>query len=144
MSLTALLLIAVVGLMAYIRLAPAAPALWHIDLAGARPAAIAQASPDHVTTLPNGAYADLTTDQPQASLAQLDTIALATPRTRRLAGSVAEGRITWETRSKLIGFPDYTTAQITTTGVTLYARQRFGSQDMGVNAARLTAWISNR
>jgi hypothetical protein len=47
----------------------------------------------------------------RAALARLDEIALATPRTTRLAGSPDEGRITWITRSALWGFPDYTTAQ---------------------------------
>ncbi len=127
MSLAAVLLIVVAGLMAYVRLAPVDAALWHIALA---------------SPLPNGADAVIPAANPAETLAQLDTIALATPRTRRIAGSATEGRITWETRSLLWGFPDYTTAQITATGVSLYARQRFGSKDLGVNAARLAAWLA--
>ncbi len=80
------------------------------------------------------------TGAPADLLARLDAVALATPRTRRLAGSVEEGRITWETRSALWGFPDYTTAEVREDGLYLQARLRFGREDMGVNAARLRDW----
>lgn len=142
-SLAALILILLAGLVAYVRFAPTNPDDWHVDL-GPRPAPLAKPSPDAVTTLPNGAYIDLllSPDQAQTTLAKLDAIALATPRTRRLAGSAASGRITWESRSLIWGFPDYTTAQITTDGLTMFARQRFGSQDIGVNAARLRDWLA--
>lgn len=135
MSLALLILLA--GLMAYVRLAPSDPALWHIDLAS-RPAAIASPSPDTVTQLKNGAYIDST-----APLAAWDAAAMATPRTTRLAGSVAEGRVTYITRSLLWGFPDYTTAQTTPQGTLIFARQRFGGNDWGVNAARLRDWLAN-
>jgi len=142
-SLATLALILLAGLMVYIRLAPSNPADWHIDLAP-RPTAMQSLSPDHVTALPNGAYADLplSPDQARTTLAKLDAIALATPRTRRLAGSAEIGRITWQSRSLIWGFPDYTTAQITAEGLTIFARQRFGSNDWGVNAARLQSWLS--
>lgn len=125
------------GLMAYVRLAPTKAAYWNIDLSE-RPPAMAAPSPDRVTVLENGAYIDLS----KGSLAQLDVIAMATPRTRRLAGSVAEGRITWETRSLIWGFPDYTTAQVQGDGLLIYARLRFGRSDLGVNAQRLRHWIA--
>ena len=80
-----------------------------------------------------------------ALLARLDATAIATPRTHRIAGTPDEGRITWETRSLLIGYPDYTTAQVTGTAagtrLDILARSRFGASDFGVNAARLTAWL---
>ncbi|WP_395003621.1 DUF1499 domain-containing protein [Cypionkella sp.] len=125
------------GLMAYVRLAPTKPADWHLDLT-ARPPAMAALSPDRVTVLTGGAYCDLL----HGSLARLDAIAMATPRTRRLAGSLAEGRITWETRSLFWGFPDYTTAQVQGEGLVIFARLRFGSSDLGVNARRLRQWIA--
>lgn len=142
-SLATLALILLAGLMVYIRLAPSNPADWHIALAP-RPVAMQSLSPDHVTALPNGAYADLplSPDQARTTLAKLDAIALATPRTRHLAGSAETGRITWQSRSLIWGFPDYTTAQITAEGLTIFARQRFGSNDWGVNAARLRDWLA--
>lgn len=142
-SLAALILILLAGLMAYVRFAPTNPNDWHMDL-GQRPAPLVKPSPDAITTLPNGAYTDLplSPEQAQTTLAKLDAIALATLRTRRLSGSAASGRITWQSRSLIWGFPDYTTAQITTEGLTMFARQRFGSNDWGVNAARLQSWLS--
>ena len=104
--------------------------------------------PPEIATTPNSAAAWVEALGPQrAALTRLDEIALATPRTTRLAGSPEEGRITWVTRSALWGFPDYTTAQamthdVATSGVTLFARSRFGREDLGVNAARLRDWLS--
>lgn len=125
------------GLMAYVRFAPTKAADWHLDLS-ARPQAMAALSHDQVAVLEGGAYIDLS----KGSLARLDAIAMATPRTSRLAGSLAEGRITWETRSLIWGFPDYTTAQVQGEGLVIFARLRFGSSDLGVNAKRLRQWIA--
>lgn len=138
-------IMAALGLTAYIRLAPINPADWQVELANPRPAGLPSAVvDDQVVALRNGAYAEVEAiaDAAMAMLARLDATALATPRTRRIAGSVAAGHITWETRSLVWGFPDYTTAQLTGQGVTLYARQRFGGYDLGVNAARLRGWLS--
>ena len=89
-------------------------------------------------------YACVYRDPPEPLLTRLDAIALATPRTNRLSGDPASGRITYITRTALWGFPDYTTAQTTPTPdgtrLDIHARLRFGRGDMGVNAARLTAW----
>ena len=130
-------LVLVAGLMAYIRLAPSDPAAWHVDLAaGGLPANA------HVFCIrPDNRYGPIQGD-PQALLEKLDTIAMATPRTVRLAGSAAEGRITWVTRSALMGYPDYTTAQVMAgPGLCVAGRQRFGSEDLGVNAARIGGWV---
>lgn len=131
MALLLLALLVVWG-MAYIRLAPSDPARWHVD-----PGAAPTAGERRAVTL------DGTT--PQETLARLDAIALASPRTTRMAGSPAEGRMTWVTRTALFGFPDYTTAAARAEGsatvLTIHARQRFGRNDLGVNAARLDAWL---
>ncbi|MFO1203665.1 MAG: DUF1499 domain-containing protein [Tabrizicola sp.] len=132
-----LLLVAVVGGMAYVRLAPSDPARWHVDLAaGGLPANA------HVFCIrPDNRYGPIVGD-PKALLGKLDGIALATPRTVRLAGSAEEGRITWVTRSALMGYPDYTTAQVMEgPGLCIAGRQRFGSEDWGVNARRIGGWV---
>jgi hypothetical protein len=130
---------------AIIRFSPSDPTRFHIAL-HPRPAILGQwgAMGDvQVHALMGGAYVDVPkTAQPaQAMLARLDAIALASPRTVRLAGSPDAGHITWITRSAFWGFPDYTTAHAHPQGVTVYARLRFGASDMGVNAARLRAWM---
>ena len=129
----------VLGGAAYIRLAPSDPAVWHVGVAASGPADCAmQAASDsaRLSCLIDGAPGDV--------LARLDTVAVATPRTTRLAGSAEEGRITWVTRTRLWGFPDYTTAEARGEGgqtrLDVFARQRFGNNDWGVNAARLAAW----
>ena len=140
------LLAATLCLMAVVRLAPSDPAVWHIPLAET-----ARATPgpcaDQVRAVPKGARAAcLLPGTPGDLLARLATAALATPRTTTLAGTPAEGRITWITRSRLMGYPDYLTAEAIATPegtrLDLHSRQRFGNGDWGVNAARLRAWLA--
>jgi uncharacterized protein (DUF1499 family) len=128
------LLAALVAFAAYVRLAPSDPARWHV-------APVAETPVGEVVAGEGDASLRLAGDGP-VLLARLDAVALATPRTVRLAGSVAEGRITWVSRSSLWGFPDYITAQVREDGVQVYARLRFGGSDMGVNAARLRDWLA--
>ena len=148
MTLTlAFAIIAALGLLAYIRLAPSDPAVWNVSPAtqveaGQGPCLTA------ITTQTNGARAAcLSPDSPETLLAKLDATAMATPRTTRLDGTPQSGRITWITRTALIGYPDYTTAEATQTPkgtrLDIHARQRFGASDFGVNTARLTAWLKD-
>ena len=147
------ILAAVVAFGAYVRLAPHDPARWHLDPLTLWPAGEARVMSPlgdewRIVTGMNIAAAWAEVQGPQtAALARLDKIALATPRTTRLAGSPEEGRITWVTRSALWGFPDYTTASalthdVATSEMTIVARSRFGQSDLGVNAARLRDWLS--
>jgi Protein of unknown function (DUF1499) len=134
------------GLAGWIRLAPDDPTRWHValDHAGApKPGPCAEA----VRGFSRGARAAcLVEADPQALLTRLDLIALATPRTNRLAGAPGEGRMTWVSRSLLLGFPDYITAEARHTPkgtrLDILSRQRYGNGDWGVNAARLRAWLA--
>lgn len=127
------LVLATLAVAAWVRLAPSDPARWHTD-----PAEGAAGSNAHVakTFLPL---------DPEASLAAFDRVAMAEPRTVRLAGSAAEGRITYVSRSRLWGFPDYTTVAAVPDGegawLVVHARARFGQSDLGVNAARVGRWL---
>ncbi|WP_347310193.1 DUF1499 domain-containing protein [Defluviimonas sp. SAOS-178_SWC] len=140
--------LAVLGGMAYIRLAPSDPARWHriTSTVGDRSGAVSGRDPVQMVAGSAHAAVTLAGIAPGAALARLDAVALATPRTTRLAGSPEEGSITWVTRSAIFGFPDYTTAVAHQDGpdtiLTLHARQRFGRRDFGVNAARLRDWIA--
>lgn len=134
-------LVLVLGFAAYVRFAPSNPARWNISLP-------MDAAAECVVQPARGSasVACLIAEDPVELLRRLDAIALATPRTTRLAGTPEEGRMTWVTRSRLWGFPDYTTVQTsatcTGTRIDLLARLRFGGDDMGVNAARLSAWFA--
>lgn len=120
---------------AYVRLAPSDIGRWHASPKAEGPWGEVVAGDGWATLrLTDPART------PAALLAALDAVAVATPRTVRLAGSPDTGRITWVTRSALWGFPDYTTAEAREDGVYVFARLRFGRSDMGINAARLKDW----
>ena len=126
MRILAALIVALLALGAYIRLAPVDPARWHM-----RP------DPRAPGTYVGEGWAEL---HRPGDLARLDAIARATPRTRIVAGGVAEGMVTYETRSRLWGFPDYTTVWDDDGTLRMRARLRFGRRDLGVNRARLEDW----
>jgi uncharacterized protein (DUF1499 family) len=141
-ALVVLITIIVAGL-AYVRLAPSDPLRWNVD------AAPPNDLPEGAVVAGEGgarAVLRLARITPEEVLARLDRIALETPRTRRLAGTPAAGRMTWITRSAVFGLPDYTTASARPEGagtvLTLHARLRFGRGDLGVNAARLRRWVA--
>jgi uncharacterized protein (DUF1499 family) len=136
------------GVAASARLAPDDPTVWQAALPTDTPLAQGPCadSVERLTPLSGGKAACLLDGPPAEVLARLDAVALTEPRTRRMAGSPEEGLITWETRSLVFGFPDFTTAQAVSQGdktrLDIVARQRFGRGDMGVNAARLKEWLS--
>ncbi len=140
------LLVGVLALAFVVRLAPNDPLVWNVaidDLTAAEPGPCT----DQIRPLPNGArVVCLLQGEPEEILAKLSLIATAYPRTFILAGAPREGRMTWVSRTRIMGYPDYTTAEVTVTpsGVVLriFARQRFGRGDWGVNAGRLKAWLS--
>lgn len=114
---------------AYVRLAPGDPAIWHQP-----PPASADPAMRNGVVRTIAAGAD--------GLERLDRIMTQTPRTRVLAGSVAAGMITYVTRSRLFGFPDYTTvARQDDDALRIFARARFGRSDLGVNGRRVDAWL---
>lgn len=121
------LLVALAGAL-YIRLAPSDPARWH-------------RMPEDVTPGDGAGHAMRVVEAGAGGLARLHRIVMDTPRTEVLAGSVAEGTITYVTRSAVMGFPDYTTVRAADGRIELYGRLRFGRSDFGVNAARLDAWL---
>jgi len=120
-----LLAAALAGALAFIRLAPSEPMRWH-------------QMPETITDrdLDGGAMRRV-----EGDLAALDRIIRGTPRTRVLAGSVAEGMVTYVTRSRVFGFPDYTTVRRDGEMLEIYARLRFGRSDLGVNADRVDRWL---
>ena len=113
---------------AYIRLAPSDPVRWHV-------------APEDAERDLKGGVVRVVETGPDG-LARLDKIARATPRTSVLAGSLEEGMITYITRTKVFGFPDYTTVQQDGDTLRIYARLRFGRKDFGVNRDRVTQWLA--
>ena len=131
-----IVLLLIVLFATYVRLAPVNPDDWHVD-PGTEDAG--QGS------LLSQADSPVWSEPPQEVLNALNTIALSTDRTVRLAGDVASGRITYVTRSLVMGFPDMTTVGAAETPegtkLTILARQRFGIEDLGTNQGRIDDWL---
>jgi len=117
-----------IGLGLYVRFAPTDPDRWH-------------RMPETVEDrdLEDGAMRVVPGDADD--FRQLHRIIVATDRTRVLAGSVGERMITYVTRSAVFRFPDYTTMRHRDERIEIYGRLRFGSSDLGVNAARIDRWL---
>lgn len=133
MRLLALLIVLFMVVAAYIRLAPTSAGRWHKipDVSG----------PGDVTGEGSFLSARRMTGTSQEVLEALEQHALATKRTNILAGSVAEGMITFQTRSAVIGFPDQTTVAVKGDLLVMHGRLRFGRKDFGVNRARIAGWL---
>ncbi|QYX58346.1 DUF1499 domain-containing protein [Roseovarius sp. SCSIO 43702] len=129
----------VLGGALYVRLAPSDPARWH------RPADLSgfghfEGSNWHVWRGSGD----------RALFERLDGIIREEPRTKVLAGSVEEGMITYVTRSKVWGFPDYATLRLYGDAgdedgprhIEINSRARFGKSDLGVNRARVERWLA--
>ena len=123
------LLTALIGVGLYVRLAPSDPRVWH-------------AMPDEMEDVDMDGGAKRVVTAGEGALERLHAIALDTPRTQVLAGSVEDGKITYITRSRVFGFPDYTTVELRDGQIMVFARLRYGMMDLGVNAARVDAWIA--
>lgn len=119
---------------AYVRLAPTDGRRWHVDPFAARDPEAAGVK--RIFTVPL---------DPQEALAKLAAIAETEPRTRHIAGSLEEGRLTYRTRTAFWGFPDFTTIAVAPdesgAKLAILARLRFGRSDLGVNTRRVEAWI---
>ncbi len=114
----------VVVAVAYVRLAPIDVDRWHVPVAA--------------TTDKTGAGSAVRVIPGDAEmLAHLDRAMMAEPATSRIAGGVEEGHVTYVSRSKWWGFPDFTTLQLVDGQIRMFARLRFGRRDLGVNAKRL-------
>lgn len=129
--------IAVAGV-AYVRLSPTDLATFHV-------APIATEAGDTAGAQSFKAARQITT--PAADILRaVDQVARDTDRTRLVAGSVGEGLMTYETRSALMGYPDYTTVTVTDGAegplLVINARSRFGQGDAGVNRARVEDWLA--
>ncbi len=127
------LVLAIIGSgMVWIRVAPSDPAVWHRQPDAREPG-------DYPQT--GGFEAVRRADGPNA-VAALHEVILATPRTRVLDGSVEAGMMTYVTRSRIMGFPDYTTVTLRGDVVSIWGRLRFGNSDLGVNRARIEGWLA--
>jgi Protein of unknown function (DUF1499) len=120
----------VTGILGYVRFAPSDVARWHFLPDVTADKNFKSGVTRLVKTGPDG-------------LERFDKLARELARTTVLAGSVESGMVTYVTRSKVFGFPDYTTVQQDADQLKIYARLRFGRSDTGVNRARVTGWLNS-
>ena len=120
--------IVVLGLL-WIRFAPIYKDSWHVTTRAERDKAFLGGV---IRFLPAG---------DKAELEQLVSVVEQAPRTKHIAGDVEEGMLTYVTRTKVFGFPDFTTLWLSDAGLHIYARVRFGRVDFGVNKARIVDWL---
>ena len=83
---------------------------------------------------------------PEAVMAALDRVAASMPRTFSLARVPARHQAQWVVRSALMNYPDIVVAEAAPleggTGLWLYSRSLIGWSDLGVNRARVMAWLT--
>lgn len=123
------IILLVVASLAWVRFAPSDPQVWNVD-----PKVTADQD------LATGVRRRI--DGGAEVMTRLHAIILETPRTEVLAGSPDAGRVTYVTRSKWMGFPDYATLQNDGDVLELWSRRRFGQNDLGVNKARVDNWLT--
>lgn len=114
---------------AYVRLAPSDVERWHVlvEVKGDR-------------TFRRGVTRRVTLGP--GALRKFDAIVRQEPRSYALTGSVEDGMVTYISRTRMVGFPDYTTAWMEDEDLMIFARSRFGRRDFGVNAQRVDRWIA--
>jgi len=121
----------------YVRFASSVPEAWHVD-------------PTTADDPGAGGYllavesSPVWSEPPGAVMAALSDIALADGATV-LAGEPAGAHMTFVSRSKVMGFPDYSSVMAVAgeggTRLAIVSRLRFGASDLGVNRARMEAWL---
>ncbi|WP_366141430.1 DUF1499 domain-containing protein [uncultured Shimia sp.] len=129
MTLVWILLLAFLGVFAFVRLAPSDPNVWHVD---------PSSSVDK--TFRNGVIRRISTGT--GGLRRMDSVITSDPRSAVLAGAVDEGKVTYISRTRMMGFPDYTTVIQDGEDLVIYARSRFGRKDFDVNRKRVERWIA--
>ena len=150
--------LAIAGYAAYsIRTVDHNPAEWHVDPLTALPSE----TPNSYRVAPRGVTEyEIQVEAPiyavnAARLAQaFDEFVMGQPRVIRLSGTVEEGFITYVQRTEQLQFPDYVSVRFydlepkegeenptPRSTIAIYSRSRYGYSDMGVNEARVTAWL---
>ncbi|MEM7240949.1 MAG: DUF1499 domain-containing protein [Pseudomonadota bacterium] len=124
----------------YVRFAPSKEAVWHIDPT--------LDHPERLNSFQVTAELEAVGLTKKTLASALSNIfpKLDGERAEILAGSAEEGFLTYISRSKLIGFPDYMSVKIVNIAsdkaeLAIYARSRFGISDLGKNKARVSAWL---
>ncbi len=131
--LAALLIVASLAGILYVRLAAHDPADWHVD-----PATVTEVDERNQ----HRARETFPADPVTTAAALTDTL-----NGELLAGDPVDSYATYVVRTPLVGYPDYISVRIDAVGegseVTLFSRSRFGKSDLGANEARVMRILSD-
>jgi uncharacterized protein (DUF1499 family) len=136
-----LIIVIAVALAAYVRLASDDPDKWHVDPAGQTST---KAVNDFVVAPSGGDMESPVYDMtPEALMTAFQRVALAQPNTTLLGER--DGFATYIQRTKLMAYPDYVSVRAVAADggaqLYVYSRSRYGRSDLGVNKARVSAWL---
>jgi uncharacterized protein (DUF1499 family) len=145
----AALVLGFLGLAGYVRLAGDDTGLWHADPVTAPPTG----NPNSWRVGPEDEGQPVDAPAPVFAIgaadlaAAIDAVALAEPRTVRLAGQPEDLWVTYVQRSRFMAFPDYVSVRVIPLGperstIAIYSRARYGQSDLGVNRARVEKWLA--
>lgn len=124
---------------------------WHVDPTTAVPAG----NPNWYRLTPDSAPADRAAERDgsapvfdvdvAALSAAFDAVALADGRVEVIAGSAADGFVTYMQRSAFFGFPDFVSVKFVEvpggSSLSIFSRARDGKSDLGVNKKRVIRWV---
>ena len=135
----AAVVIVIIAVAVYVRVAPVDAARWHVDPEGVTP----PGSANYALVAGSSAVG---IDAPALAVAgRLQTIAEA-EGAQVLAGSLGEGFVTYIIRSRVFGFPDFVSVRLVpeddVTRLHIFSRSRDGLSDLGVNTARVQRWLT--
>lgn len=140
------------GLAAFTRTADVNADDWHVDPTTAPPTG----NPNWYRLTPDSAPADRDAERDgsapvfevdaAALSAAFDAVALGDARVEVIAGSAADGFVTYMQRSALFGFPDFVSVKFVDvpggSSLAIFSRARDGKSDLGVNEKRVTRWVA--
>jgi len=148
------LVLAVVGTGASIgiRSAEVKPSDWHVDPTTAP----STGNPNWYRLTPDSAPADRDAERDGSApvfdvdtaklAAAFDAVALGDDRVEVLAGSAADGYVTYVQRSALFGFPDFVSVKFVDvdggSSLSIFSRSKYGKSDLNVNEKRVTRWMA--
>lgn len=122
-----------------VRVAPVVADEWHID-----PETVAPPTTPNFALLA-GSEAVSIAAPALAVAGRLQAIAEA-DGAQVVAGSLAEGFVTYVVRSRIMGYPDFVSIRLVPEGdstrLHVFSRSRYGRSDLGVNTARVQRWLT--
>ncbi len=142
------------GLIGYVRYAGHDPAKWHVDPL----TATSPSSPNSYRIGPeHGAHGAVEAPDAVAPVwsvsvdelaSTFDSLVTADARVDVIAGSAADGHVTYVQRSKTMAYPDYISVRFIDLGdgtstLAAFSRARYGYSDLGVNKQRLERWVGD-